>query len=306
MKNIITEDIIRNALNESIEEFMLEEGAFGGLKNWRNQPYMQTARNYVGKVYNGLKNAAAMYMDARTNGRWNNKYGIYANGNGKATELFYLNKWFNTHLNNIRQIEYRNNTPDADFSKKREYVVRNGEKVYTDMEIQEKDILTYVQKNITSQNFNYWLANFITNRQELKLINDYIEKCQKNITDLQSAMKWLNTGSFISDPIGQQYLKTSNNNLAYQRQQYQNDKKGIINLFNYLYNNKDRITKKLLYNNIQNLGQNFSISEKAYGNVKNYLNRLIKMLNDEDTLNKRYKFLNANSFFKSGYGKKFY
>ena len=209
MKVIITEDIIRNALNESIDEFIINEG-------WFND-------SMLGKVWNGVKNAAAMYMDNRTNGQWNNKYGIYANGNGKTTELYYLNKWFNTHLNNIKQIEYRNNTPSADFSRNREYVERNGERVYTDTEIQEKDVQTYVQKNITPQNFNSWIGNFIKDRQALKLIDDYILKCQKGVADLQTAMNLLNTGSFLADPnTGQVYIKTRNSELSGQRQEYYN------------------------------------------------------------------------------------
>ena len=218
MKVIITEDIIRNALNESIDEFMVNEGMLNEF-NWGNA--VKGAWGYAKKAGNWLKNAAAMYMDKQTDGKWNNKYGIYSNGNGKTTELYYLNKWFNTHLKNIRQIEYRNNTPSADFSKSREYVERNGERVYTDTEIQEKDVQAYVKRNITPQNFNSWVGNFIKDRQALKLIDDYILKCQEGVTDLQTAMNLLNTGSFLADQnTGQVYIKTRNSELGSQRQQY--------------------------------------------------------------------------------------
>jgi hypothetical protein len=219
---IVNENIIRNALNESIDEFLLEEGAFDGLKNWWNKSANgQKVKNGLSNVWNGVKNGVAMYMDSQTDGQWNNKYGIYANGNGKTTELYYLNKWFNTHLENIRKIEYRNNTPDADFSKSREYVERNGEKVYTDTEIQYDDIKKYVQNNVTPNNFNNWIGNFIKDRQALELIDNYILECQRSVNDLQSAMKWLNTGSFLADAnTGQIYIKTRNSELVSQRQQY--------------------------------------------------------------------------------------
>jgi hypothetical protein len=289
MRVVITEDIIRNALNESIDEFMVNEGFGDAFKG---------AWGYAKKAGNWLKNAAAMYMDKQTNGQWNNKYGIYANGNGKTTELYYLNKWFNTHLNNIRQIEYRNNTPSADFSKSREYVERNGERVYTDTEIQEKDIQTYVKKNITPQNFNTWIGNFIKDRQALKLIDDYILKCQKGVTDLQTAMNLLNTGSFLADPeTGQVYIKTRNSELGGQRKQY--SAKRVENLFNYL-NKNPKITRITLQNNVNNLGRKFGVPDNEYEYVKNYIISCLNLLKNNDTIGKS-KWLNFTSFMKSNY-----
>ena len=295
MRVVITEDIIRNALNESIDEFMINEAMLNEF-NWGNA--VKGAWGYAKKAGNWLKNAAAMYMDKQTNGQWNNKYGIYANGNGKTTELYYLNKWFNTHLNNIRQIEYRNNTPSADFSKSREYVERNGERVYTDTEIQEKDIQTYVKRNITPQNFNSWIGNFIKDRQALELIDNYILNCQKNITDLQSAMKFLNTGSFLADKnTGQVYIKTRNSELGGQRKQY--SAKRVENLFNYL-NKNPKITRITLQNNVNNLGRKFGVPDNEYEYVKNYIISCLNLLKNNDTIGKS-KWLNFTNFMKSNY-----
>jgi hypothetical protein len=289
MKVILTEETIRKALHESIDEMILEEEL---LQEWGES---------FKKALNGVKNAAAMYMDWRTNGQWNNKYGIYANGTGKTTEMYYLNKWFNTHLKNIKQIEYRNNTPSADFSKSREYVERNGEKVYTDTEIQEKDIQTYVLKNITPANFNNWVKNYIQDRQALKLIDDYILKCQSQITDVRSAMNYLNTMAFLSDKsTGQLYIQTKQGELGGQRQQYQNqnDKKNTINLFNYLYNNSKKITKQMLSQNIDSLNKNFGISDSNYQLVKKYILDKLQMMNDNDAIFKRLQYFKASNFMK--------
>ena len=299
MRDIVTEDIIRSALNESIDEFMLEEG-WEGWKNLWNNPNVQKIRNGVGKAWNGYKNFLAMYMDNKTNGQWNNKYGIYASGSGKTTELYYLQKWFGYHLDNIRQIERRNETPAADFSRSREYVERNGEKVYTDTEIQEKDTLTYVQKNITPNNFNTWIKNFIKDRQALELIDTYINNCSKNITNLQTAIKWLNMGSFMSSKEGQNYLKTKQNDLTGQRQKYQkeNDKKNTIKLFDYLYNNSKKITKQLLSQNIDNLNTKFGISDTNYQLIKKYILGKLQMMNDNDTIYKRVQYFKGKTFLK--------
>jgi len=296
MRVIITEDIVKKALNESIDEFMLEEGWFGNA--WNSLKGSQLGQ-MAGKAGNWLKNAAAMYMDARTNGQWNNKYGIYANGTGKMTEMYYLNKWFGAHLNNIRQIEYRNNTPNADFSRSREYVERNGEKVYIDTEIQEKDVLTYVQKNITPNNFNTWVGKFIKNRQALELIDKYITDCSKNITDLQSAMKWLNIGSFTSSTQGQEYLKTKQSELGNQRKQYElNNIKSLIPQYQkYFYDNYEYSNTDEWKTNYQNFKESRYLPKNLIAFISNIVDYSIKNQNP-----KVFSLMTYKNFIKN-YGK---
>ena len=90
MRVNLSEDIINKALNESINEFIIEEGKWG---------------SRFKKAWNGIKNAAAIYMDARTNGRWNQKYGIapnYGTPNsysvmGRTKELYVFANWLQFH-----------------------------------------------------------------------------------------------------------------------------------------------------------------------------------------------------------------
>ena len=208
MRDIVTEDIIRNALNESIDEFMLEEG-WEGWKNLWNSPNVQKIRNGVGKAWNGYKNFLSMYMDNKTNGQWNNKYGIYAIRSGKTTELYYLEKWFGYHLNEIRGIARRLQDP-SHFSKTEiewERDTNDPTKQRSTQTIYKyEDIPTYVKNMITPYNFNMWIKNFIKDRESLRAIDGYIEYCSKNINDINSAIKLLNISSFMSSRLGQYYL----------------------------------------------------------------------------------------------------
>jgi hypothetical protein len=120
-RTVITEDMISRALNESIDEFMLEEGegwnrfkdklsGYGsaiknGLKRFGNTKFGQALKN-AGR---GLNNAVNMYMDYETNGQWNRKYNSYAKdlgGNNKAIGSFYLQKWLDKHYRTIQDIAY--------------------------------------------------------------------------------------------------------------------------------------------------------------------------------------------------------
>jgi len=96
MKVILTEETIRKALHESIDEMILEEELLQEYK----------PGNLFKKAWNGVKNAAAMYMDWRTRGQWNRKYNIQANGNGFAIGSYYLQKWLKTHYNRLYDIVY--------------------------------------------------------------------------------------------------------------------------------------------------------------------------------------------------------
>lgn len=131
MRNIISEDIIRKALDESIDEFMMEEGfeGFKGLKNrwnewgnkwndkkqkWnnkkqeymKNHPKVQNAVNRAGNAWKGFNNLVAMYMDGKTNGRWNQQYNAHVQGNGRSVGLHYMQGWLQNHYKRLQDIIY--------------------------------------------------------------------------------------------------------------------------------------------------------------------------------------------------------
>jgi hypothetical protein len=207
---IVNENIIRNALNESIDEFLLEEGwmsnAWNGLKN-------SQLGQYAGKAWNGVKNAAAMYMDYRTNGQWNQKYGIYANANSKMGELFYLNKWFNYYKQQLNYIIQQANNP----SQRDEYDLyekdpKTGKETIKRRKYDYVGIngaLLYAQQYCTFQNFNNYIRNLSPKRESVTVINTYIQNYitkpanQKNI---KAVLNNLNISVFYGSKEGQQYL----------------------------------------------------------------------------------------------------
>ena len=113
-RTVITEDMISKALNESIDEFMLEEG--GGLNAFKNKlsGYGSAINNGLKRLGNtkfmrGFNNAVNMYMDYKTNGQWNRKYNSYASdekGNSNTIGSFYLQKWLNKHFLTLQDIAY--------------------------------------------------------------------------------------------------------------------------------------------------------------------------------------------------------
>lgn len=113
-RTVITEDIISRALNESIDDFMLEEG--GGWNNFKNKlsGYGSAINNGLKRLGNtkfmrGLNNAVNMYMDYKTNGQWNREYNSYASdekGNSSTIGSFYLQKWLDKHYRAIQDIVY--------------------------------------------------------------------------------------------------------------------------------------------------------------------------------------------------------
>jgi hypothetical protein len=187
---IITEDIIRKALNESIDEFMINEDTLN--EKWGDS---------IKKVGNFLKNAAATYMDFMTDGQWNAKYGIYNNSTGKTTELYYLNQWFNWHVEQIQRLEERKIHPNDDSYRERSYKYNDkNEKIYTEVEDNYDSIEQYVKANIHAENFNDWIGKRIPNRQAIKVIDDYINEIgqgeQPKIVDAKTANYYLNIGTF--------------------------------------------------------------------------------------------------------------
>ena len=106
MRVVITEDIISRALNESIDEFMLEEGWLGD--KWNGFKNNTIAGKWLTKAGNWLNNAAAMYMDGKTGGRWNRTYNTQATGNGNNVSVgtYYLKNWFEKHYRRLYEIIY--------------------------------------------------------------------------------------------------------------------------------------------------------------------------------------------------------
>ena len=210
MKVVVTEDIIRNALNESIDEFMINEGVGDAFKG---------AWGYAKKAGNWLKNAAAMYMDKQTNGQWNQKYGIYVNGNTKSGELFYLNKWFDYYREQLSNIIYRANNPtQRDEYETWERDKNNPNKEYKKVNkydyVGVNGALAYAQKYCTFQNFNDYVRAISPDRMSISYINTYIfnyitKQAQNN--NLKAVLNNLNIGTFYASKQGQMYLKMDRN-----------------------------------------------------------------------------------------------
>lgn len=192
---IITEDIIRKSLDESINEFMINEVQWG---------------KAIGKVGNFLKNAAATYMDFMTDGRWNAKYGIYNNSTGMTTEIYYLNQWFNWHLEQIQRLEERKVHPNDDSYRERTYKKNAaGEKIYTEVEDQYDSVEAYANANINADNFNEWIGNRIKNRLASEIIDNYLNKVGKLIKDSKTAANYLNAGAFYDYASKEGYFNKS-------------------------------------------------------------------------------------------------
>jgi len=180
MRVVITEDIIRKALNESIDEFILEESMIN--EKWGDA--VKGVWNGAKKVGNWLNNAAAMYMDGKTNGQWNQKYNTYVNGNTKTGELFYLSKWLNYYKQKLNNIIYQANTPDRrdeydlyerDPDTGKEFMKRNKYD-YTGID----GALNYAKLYCTPQNFNDYIKALNPDRESVWHINTFIQNYINN------------------------------------------------------------------------------------------------------------------------------
>lgn len=223
MRVIITEDIVKKALDESIDEFILEEGWFGNA--WNSLKGSQLGQ-MAGKAGNWLKNAAAMYMDARTNGQWNQKYGIHVNGNTKSGEIFYLTKWLNYYREKLNNIIYQANNPD----RRDEYDILERDPNTNKETIKRRrydyvgvdGAVEYAKTYCTFQNFNDYVKGISPDRENVKLINTYIFNYitkQANKGDLNTVLANLNIGKFFSSNEGQNYLKMNRTDQQSQQQQ---------------------------------------------------------------------------------------
>jgi hypothetical protein len=206
-RTVITEDMISRALNESIDEFMLEEGAWDGLKNWFNK---------LGntKFMRGLNNAVNMYMDYKTNGQWNREYNSYANdGNSKTVEMYYLDKWLKYHLGQMQYIEERSKSPNSAYDEIDWEQDENGKKVGRQRRFNYKTVKEYAENNITSEAFNLWIRNYIPDRKALKLIDEYIDTYCNKVENLRQANNFFDSNSFLTSDIGKEYTKTKSSEL---------------------------------------------------------------------------------------------
>ena len=316
---IITEDIIRKALNESIDEFMINEDALN--EKWGDS---------IKKVGNFLKNAAATYMDFMTDGQWNAKYGIYNNSTGKTTELYYLNQWFNWHVEQIQRLAQRNVNPNDDSYRERSYKYNDkNEKIYTEVEDNYGSVEQYVKANIHSNNFNDWIGKRIPNRQAIKIIDEYINEIgqgeQPKIVDVKTANYYLNIGTFQKEK-GNEYFDATKRydynaekqaNIEYQKKQaqekqnqaLQQDYKYVDEIINQIKTQTKKFDKpvgdkliELKMQYVQNQTQSLISNQK----IRNAFNSWIwsELYYNQNNLSELSNTLSINNFLSSSYAKK--
>ena len=202
MKVIITEDIVRNALNESIDEFMLEEG----LKDW----YNNGNGKYIKNAVNWGKNAIANYMDKRTNGEWNRKYNVYADNTGKSirsknkwdyyrdlyAEQNCLKEWFDSHAEYLNKILHYKEGPMRSMYGRNNFFNTN---VFMGI----SGGTQYIQTYCTYDNFVEYAQRYFTDYQGNEFIEQYITNQIQTLADVpQKCITKLNIRSFSSSDEG--------------------------------------------------------------------------------------------------------
>lgn len=247
MKVIITEDIVRNALNESIDEFIINEG-------WFND-------SMLGKVWNGVKNAAAEYMNWRTKGRWNQKYGINPSYNiSQLSELRYLIQWFHIQKQTIQELS-NPQTPSQ--------ISRDNTKI-NKYEGRPSD---FIARECTYQNFTNWAGQYIKNYNGLKFIDTYIyEYITKNYQNPQKAMYAMDINVFLNTKINNQTYQeaASDNNKRKTTTNRQELQKEVSDIYKFFQDIKKSIDK-VINNNVNDLPNFFEY------NVNGYFNQYFKL-----------------------------
>ena len=202
MESINENAIIKNALNESINEFLLEEGAWDKLKG------------FAGKAYNWVRNGIANYMNKQTNGEWNKNYGINTRNGGWHTAYIYLNNWMKYHYSKVYDILHPR-LGQKTWIKDEDGIARE---VTSDIKSNwgkiVKDAREYIYKNCTAENFMQYIgyknnedSGFLRNDIVLK-ISDYITTyLQGQYNYPENVLKYLNYNSFIKnyDSLNGQY-----------------------------------------------------------------------------------------------------
>ncbi len=267
---IVNENIIRNALNESIDEFLVEEGLFGNAWNGlKNSQLGQIAS----KTGNFLKNAAAEYMNYRTGGQWNRKYGIYPSyKTSQFSEIRYLMQWFDTQSQTLQNLLNPQEPSQISTDKTK---INNYEGRPND----------FIARECTYQNFTKWAGQYIKNYNGLKFIDEYIYYyITKNYQNPQAALQAMDINVFLKTKIkGQTYQEAAgdNNNrkTTTNKQELQKEVSDIYNFFKQL---KDTLGK-VINNNISDL-PNF-----LKYNFNNYFNQYFKLYlsSGDESINQR-------------------
>lgn len=184
----ITEDKIRGALNESLNEFMLEEGL---------------GNSMLGKLGKGIWNGLKMYMDWRTNGQWNSKYGMYANGNGKVVLLRYFAKWLKSNHDCLQNLSGAGQikSPMDMYNKNNRAKRFKGDPRF--------DPEAYLYNICTPTMFLRWIRQYnrdVTN-ESIAAFSDYISKYIVSQHKIEDALYYLNIYAFYETPEGKQYIR---------------------------------------------------------------------------------------------------
>ena len=192
MKMNYNDYIIRKALNESIDNFLIEEGFWDKLKT------------IPSKLWNGVK----WYMDKSTNGQWNQKYNQYVNGNGRGTLLFYLDKWFKFHAKNIQNLISRNLNPSNLYDEEEIEYDTNNRKTGKIKKYNYDTPEQYISGVCTQYNFSDYVSKFTNTAFEdnpyayqmfmcMKYyINIYVNR---NLNNPTAALKNMNVSSFMKE-----------------------------------------------------------------------------------------------------------
>ena len=190
---LITEDIIDNAVKQSINEFVVNE-VF-------NTPGARKLGNVFGKVGRGLKNMVYNYMDKKTNGAWNNKYGRYTDYGtiNAGTKLSWmqeyrlcqvLSRWIDYHRTRISNM-LASQEKDLNIQMQ----INNKNKNDKNSDEEEKKVITadeYAKALVNVENFENFTRKYFS---AFEMPKD--SKFEKYIDDLQKCAWGGNVGLLI-------------------------------------------------------------------------------------------------------------
>lgn len=220
----IREDIINRALNESINDFLIEEGFIDGVKRfWKRF----------------VTNPINMYMNSGGNTQWGEKYNSWAEGKGFNICCHYFGMWLKWHRSQVSGRLYNFNSfngggdilenqinghlckitknnygvdmyYDITDKKTYEFVSQvNKDEYYTDSTRTKKekidfkvaeDYYKYTLSHCTFDEFKEWVGNRITdfNSKPCQCIGKYIEKyIIENAKNPKALIKYLDINYFM-------------------------------------------------------------------------------------------------------------
>ena len=205
MRVVINENIIKNALNESIDEFIIEEGAWNAFRN----------NKWINGIWNGLRNGVANYMDWATKGEWNKKYNVYPDSTQKSIrskgpfdyiedrlkEQKCLMTWFKTHAANVEKILHYKEGPNHSLYGKKNFF---NSSVWMGV----TGATAYIEQYCTYDNFVDYVKQYFNDFQGNEYIEQYIGKYVQAISDNPlKCLQNLNINKFVSSPEGNKYYK---------------------------------------------------------------------------------------------------